>query len=107
MIEIVYLVSGLVLPIFYFPQVYKLYNDNTGLASYSLGKCAAQLLLRLPALAFALFVVKSDYMNAVLAADVLGRVAEFSTAIYSLRRQGVPLKSLYERANPLETMALE
>lgn len=87
MIEIVYLVSGLILPAFYIPQIIKLYRDESGLASYSIAKSAAQLFLRLPALAFSLFVVKSDYMNAVLAADVVGRVVEFGVAMLALRRQ--------------------
>ena len=91
LIEPLYLVTGLLLPLFYFPQIKKLYVDDTGLSSYSTSKAGAQLLLRVPALIFAVFVVNSNYMIVVLTFDLLGRLVEFVVAIHALRRQGLPV----------------
>ena len=44
------------------------------------------LILRLPPLAFSAHIVKSDYMNAVLMADVIDRVIKFFFALSVLRR---------------------
>lgn len=86
-VEVVYLASGLVLPIFYLPQIVKLYGDSTRLASYSLSKAFAQFLLRLPTLVFALMVVDNTFMSIVLIADLMGRAVELGMAIWSLSMQ--------------------
>lgn len=97
MIEYAYLISGLILPLFYLPQIFKLRNDSSLLASYSLSKSTAQFILRLPTLAFAYFIVASPFMNVVLAADVIGRGVELVVAARSMDRQGVSAKGILER----------
>lgn len=99
-VEFMYLGSGLLLPLFYVPQIVKLWNDDTRLGSYSLSKATAQLLLRLPALAFAVLIVNHAYMTVVLTMDVLGRLVEFLVAIRALRKQGVSLREVASRFNP-------
>lgn len=98
-VEFLYLGSGLLLPVFYVPQIVKLWNDDTRLGSYSLSKATAQLLLRLPALAFALFIVNHTFMTVVLTTDVIGRFIEFLVAIRSLRKQGVSVREVAFRFN--------
>ena len=97
MIETLYLISGLILPLFYGPQVSRLLKDESRLESFSLLKSLSQLILRLPALLFAFMVIHSPYMNIVLSADVLGRLMEFVVAIISLRRQGLSYADISDR----------
>jgi hypothetical protein len=101
-VELLYLASGVVLPLFYLPQMLRIYNDRTRLASYSLIKALCQLLLRLPAMAFAVAVVGNGFMVFVLALDIAGRLAELCIAIWSLRSQGVDWASIAGRLLPLE-----
>lgn len=89
MIEFVYVFCGLVLPAFYIPQILKLTRDNSRLAGFSLGKAVSQLILRVPALVFAVFVVKHPLMNLVVGLDVIGRSIELGVALFSLKRQGM------------------
>jgi hypothetical protein len=99
-IEALYLVTGMFLPIFYMPQIIQLYQDTTRLSSYSFSKATAQLILRLPALAFSAFVVQSPYMNIVLTFDVVGRLAEWVTAIYSMKKQAFTGQEMINRVLP-------
>lgn len=97
MIEIAYLISGLILPLFYLPQIFKLRQDKSLLASYSMSKSAAQFILRLPTLAFAYVIVGSPFMNIVLTADVIGRGIELIMAVRAMDRQGASAKATFER----------
>lgn len=99
-IEVLYLVSGLVLPLFYAPQILRFRKDGTLLASYSMSKAACQFLLRLPALLFALLVVQNTYMDWVLSLDIAGRALELAAATVALRRQGIPWGEISRRLLP-------
>lgn len=106
MIEFIYLVTGLLLPLFYVPQILRIREDQSLLAAYSLNKATAQLILRLPALVFAVAIVQNDYMIVVLCADVLGRLLEWATAIWVLRRQDMSKKLILKRINPLRFLGI-
>lgn len=99
-IEYLYLISGVILPLFYVPQILRFGHDTTQLASYSLSKAACQFLLRVPALLFAVLVVQNGFMNFVLGLDLLGRAIELATAVTALRRQGVPAGDIARRTVP-------
>lgn len=99
-IEIAYLLTGLILPVFYIPQIVRLLRDSTGIASYSLYKAAWQFTLRLPTLVFAVVVVQNGFMIVVLAADLTGRVGEIAAAVHSLRRQAFKWPAILERMHP-------
>ena len=105
-VEIAYLASGVLLPVFYLPQILKLWRDKTRLGSYSLSKATAQLVLRLPVLVFAVVVVKHDYMTMVVTGDVLGRVVELAVALRALRHQGVPADEVAARMSPTHAIAV-
>ena len=100
MIDALYVVSGLLLPLFYLPQILRLLADQTDLASYSVSKAAIQLLLRMPALAFAVFTVDNDLMTLVLTLDLLGRAAEVAAAYRAMRRQGADVWTCMRRFLP-------
>lgn len=95
-----YLVSGLVLPLFYLPQILRFRTDRTRLASYSMSKSVAQFLLRGPTLVFALVVVQHDFMTFVLSLDLLGRAAELWAAVAALRRQYMPAAAILREVLP-------
>ena len=97
MIELLYLASGLMLPLFYVPQILKIQSDNTLLEAYSISKALIQLLLRFPSLLFACVIVDNFFMNTVLLADILGRAIELVSAYSSLKRQGVGSKEIWMR----------
>ena len=99
-IEIAYLLTGLILPVFYIPQIVRLLRDSTGIASYSLYKASWQFMLRLPTLVFAVVVVQNGFMIVVLAADLTGRVGEIAAAVHSLRRQAFKWPAILERMHP-------
>lgn len=101
MISLLYVASGLLLPLFYAPQILRLRCDATKLGSYSLSKAAAQLLLRVPALLFAIAVVRNDLMIFVLALDLAGRSADVAVALGSLRRQGCRWAECLRRTLPV------
>lgn len=100
LIEVLYLCSGLMLPLFYAPQIAKLLHDRTDLASYSLSKAAVQGALRFPALLFGLFVVQNNLFVLIVSLDLLGRTAEFFVAIASLLRQGSTPGQIFCRLLP-------
>lgn len=103
MINALYVVSGLLLPLFYFPQILRLLADQTDLASYSVSKAAIQFLLRIPALAFAVYTVDNDLMTLVLTLDLLGRAAEVAAAFWAMRRQGSDVRTCVRRCLPAWT----
>jgi hypothetical protein len=96
-IEMLYVASGLLLPLFYAPQILLCWRDHTLLASYSLTKAFWQLLLRLPVLFFSYLVVDHTAMNIVVTADVLARCLELGCAVLSLRRQGLAGRQVLQR----------
>lgn len=97
-VELLYLISGVVLPLFYLPQILRFRGDQTRLASYSLSKSLCQLLLRVPAMIFALVVVQNTFMTFVLALDLAGRAFELFAAILTLRSQGQTTRDIADRA---------
>jgi len=106
LVSALYICSGLLLPLFYIPQILRLWRDRTLLGSYSLCKASAQLVLRVPALLFAISVVHSDLMIFVLTLDLIGRFAEVLVAMASLRRQGGSWRHCIMRVAPLSASRL-
>lgn len=102
-IENLYLLSGLLLPAFYLPQILRLLRDQSKLEGYSLSKATAQLLLRLPVLPFAFFVVGNTVMNIVCVADVSARLFELCVSIHALKRQKVDSRKILHRCNPFRS----
>lgn len=103
-LEILYLCSGLLLPLFYAPQIAKLLSDSSGLASYSLSKAAVQGALRFPALLFGMFVVQNTLFIAIVALDLLGRSVEFAVAIRALVRHGCSPREILLRVLPVHAL---
>ena len=99
-IEFAYLLSGIVLPLFYAPQVIKILNDDTLLSSYSLSKSTIQGALRFPALLFGIYVVNNALFTLIVSLDLLGRSIEFGSALWSLRRQGCSPRQIFRRMTP-------
>lgn len=81
------LIAGLILPLFYIPQIQKLRRDHSGLAAYSLRKAIAQLALRGVGMVYIVVVNQDPFIVLVIAADVLGRSIELAVAITALRQQ--------------------
>lgn len=94
MIEFIYVFCGLLLPAFYIPQILRVAKDQSKLAGYSLGKSVSQLILRIPALIFAVFIIEHPLMNLVVGLDVLGRAIELGVAFWSMQRQGVSIGAI-------------
>ena len=86
-IEIAYLLTGLILPVFYIPQIVRLLRDSTGIASYSLYKASWQFMLRLPNLVFVVVVVQNRFMLVMLVADLTDLVGQITCVVDSLRSQ--------------------
>lgn len=99
-IELIYIISGLVLPFVYYPQIRRLLRDRTNLASYSLSKSSIQLALRVPALAFGVIVLSSPSFIFCVALDICGRLLETSAAVWTLLNQGNSSRDIIRRANP-------
>lgn len=104
-VEMAYLVSGVLLPVFYAPQIVKLWRDTTRLGSYSLSKATAQLALRVPVLVFAVVIVNHSFMTFVVLADMLGRMLELAVALRALRHQGVPVHEVAARMSPTHALS--
>lgn len=85
--EVVYVCAGVVLPLFYLPQIRRCSADQSGLASYSLRKAGFQFVLRAVMMPF-ITQVGSPTMTFVVALDLAGRGAELLAAVLSLRAQG-------------------
>jgi hypothetical protein len=87
LITVVYIAGGLILPLFYLPQIRRCHLDNSGLASFSMTKTAVMTVLRLAMLPFVLRV-GNDVMSFIVMLDTAGRLLELLAAVRSLRRQG-------------------
>lgn len=99
-IEWVYLSAGVLLPLFYVPQMVRCLRDETGLGSYSLRKAGVQLMLRILMMPFILSF--SDLtMTVVVSLDLLGRATELLAAITSLRAQGFGWQLIARRLSPV------
>lgn len=85
--EVVYVCAGVVLPLFYLPQIRRCSADQSGLASYSLRKAGFQFVLRVVMMPF-ITQVGSPTMTFVVGLDLAGRGAELLAAVLSLRAQG-------------------
>jgi hypothetical protein len=94
MMATLYVITGLLLPLFYLPQIQKLRSDVSCLAAYSLHKAIAQLALRLVGMAYVVFVNQDPYIMLVIAADVLGRSTELGFALRAMKRQRMALGQL-------------
>lgn len=103
-IETLYLYSGLLLPLFYLPQIVKLLNDHSGLASYSLSKAVIQGALRFPSLFFGVYVVHNSTLITIVSMDLIGRTIEFAVAIRALVLYGCSPMEIIFRVFPLETL---
>lgn len=99
-IQVVYVAAGLLLPLYYVPQVLKCFRDDTQLAAYSLGKSGTQLLLRTLMLPF-VYGVGDPTMSFIVSLDFMGRAAEYVAAVMALRRQSSTWRNIAERSLPL------
>jgi len=112
--QLIYIAAGLLLPLYYVPQIRRCLADRTLLASYSMGKSGPQLMLRIAMMPF-VFSVGDMTMSVIVSLDLLGRLAEMWAAVWSLRRQGqgwiaiarrsIPWRS--RRADAMETICGE
>lgn len=98
-VQVVYVVAGLVLPLYYVPQITRCWHDRTGLASYSMGKSGTQLMLRSLMMPF-VYGVGDPTMSFIVSLDFAGRAAEYCAAVLSLRRQGEPWQRIVRRSLP-------
>lgn len=100
LISFAYIAAGIILPMYYVPQVMRLLTDNSGLNSYSMSKSSSQTLLRLVMMPFVIGV-GNDTMTCIVALDMFGRLAELSAAVHSLRRQKFGWKAILRLARPV------
>lgn len=98
-VEWVYVASGMLLPLFYLPQMLRFRHDESNLHSYSLSKSMIQSSLRFPALVFGLHLQSTVYLICVTF-DLLGRLCELGCAIHALRRQGNSYRQIFARMSP-------
>lgn len=96
-VEIVYILAGIILPLYYYPQIRTCLKDQTQLRAYSLRKSMNQFLLRVCGMPFLIGVLDNGYLTFVVCLDVTGRALELSAAIYSLRNQGVTWEAIRRR----------
>lgn len=97
--QALYLMAGMILPVFYLPQILHCIRDNTQLHAFSMSKSLSQLILRLAMLPFLLHVDNSVII-AIAMFDLTGRITEFSFAVHSLRRQRCSWSSISQRLSP-------
>lgn len=98
--QVIYVAAGLLLPLYYVPQVLKCWRDDTQLAAYSLGKSGTQLLLRTLMLPF-VYGVGDATMSFIVSLDFAGRAAEYVAAVLALRRQASTWRHIARRSLPL------
>lgn len=103
-IQYLYIAAGLVLPLYYIPQIRRCMRDETLLSSYSMGKSGTQFVLRLSMMPF-VFSVGDVTMSCIVSLDLLGRGAELFGAMFSLRRQGQSWAEIRLRAWPVLSRA--
>jgi hypothetical protein len=85
--EMVYIVAGCLLPMFYVPQIRRCLRDDGGLVAYSIRKSGYQFALRLVMMPF-ICSIGNQSMTFIVGLDLAGRGAELMAAITSLRSQG-------------------
>lgn len=95
--EALYLASGVILPLYYAPQIRACVRDDTRLEAYSLRKAANQLALRVAGMPFLVGTIGNHFLTFVVCLDVAGRSCEVGAALYSLRRQGVSWSDITRR----------
>lgn len=98
-----YLLAGVIMPIFYVPQILSCIRDSTGLKSFSVSKSMCQLLLRVAMLPF-LVLVENHVILGIALFDIAGRVTEFVVAIGALRRQKWSWGRIASRVSPAHTI---
>lgn len=98
-----YLLAGIIMPIFYLPQILSCIRDSTGLKSFSVSKSMCQLLLRVAMLPF-LVIVDNPIILGIALFDIAGRVTEFVVAIGSLRRQKWTWRRIASRISPAHSI---
>lgn len=96
---VAYTTAGLILPLFYLPQIRTCLRDATGLLAFSMGKAFTQFWLRAAMLPF-VFGVGNNLMTFIVTVDFLARGLEFGAALYSLRRQGYSWHDIGVRCSP-------
>lgn len=95
--EVAYIVGGLLLPLFYLPQVTSCWRDRTGLASYSVSKCVTQVACRVVMMPF-IVAYGPALMVFIVSIDLLGRLVELWAAIRALRLVGWSWQAIVVRA---------
>lgn len=101
---VAYTTAGLILPLFYLPQIRTCLRDVTGLLAFSMGKAFTQFWLRAAMLPF-VFGVGNNLMTFIVTVDFLARGLEFAAALYSLRRQGYSWHDIGVRCSPAYSAA--
>lgn len=96
---VAYTTAGLILPLFYLPQIRTCLRDTTGLLAFSMGKAFTQFWLRAAMLPF-VFGVGNNLMTFIVTVDFLARGLEFGAALYSLRLQGYNWHEIGVRCSP-------
>ena len=98
--QTLYLMAGLILPVFYVPQILHCIRDDTGLHAFSMSKSLCQLILRLVMLPF-LLRVDNSVIIVIALFDIAGRLTEFSFALHALRRQAWTWAEISRRLSPV------
>lgn len=98
--SLAYITAGIILPMYYVPQVVRLLSDDSGLTSYSMSKSATQTSLRIIMMPFVVGV-GNPTMTCIVALDLAGRLAELSAAVHSLRRQQQSWGSILRLCRPV------
>lgn len=99
LVQLVYIAAGLLLPLYYVPQIRRCLQDRTLLLSYSLGKSGTQLLLRIIMMPF-VFKIGDATMCVIVGLDLVGRAAELGAAVRSLRNQDESWSAILRRLVP-------
>jgi hypothetical protein len=80
-IDLLYMLSAFVFPVFYLPQIRKLLRDHSGSIHYSYQKASAHLLLRVLAMAYAIGHGLTE-MAVVVGLDMVARSIELGIAYF-------------------------
>lgn len=98
--QTLYLMAGMIMPVFYLPQILHCIRDETGLKAFSMSKSLCQLLLRLAMVGF-LVEVGNPMILFIALFDLFGRITEFSFALRALRRQAWAWCAIGQRLSPV------
>jgi hypothetical protein len=80
-LSVIYLITSIVLPIFYIKQINKYLNGTKGVGDLSFGAEIIQASLRLPALLYSISIANGPVFLSVLL-DLIGRIAKLMVAKY-------------------------